>query len=119
MLQEKPELRSLSQCDQKLIECIRVDGANDEGPAQLEVQYWWTERHFWQGYIVTLVTTPSSGSSYMCFNHAESQNGFLTRAHSSAHTGNIGRDTNLSTAVDKYIERCDGAPCGQTNIYLS
>ena len=30
----------------KEIECIRVDGASDEGPSHEEVQFWWTERHF-------------------------------------------------------------------------
>ena len=42
MLQEKPELKSAFFCpngDQRLIECIRVDGANDKRPAHLGVQY--------------------------------------------------------------------------------
>ena len=29
----------------KQIECVRVDGASDEGPGHEEVQYWWTLRH--------------------------------------------------------------------------
>ena len=135
MLQEKPELKPAffgPDGNQKLIECIRVDGASDEGPAHLEVQYWWTERHLLQANVVTLVTTRSSGSSYL--NRVELQNGCLTRAHSnlyipstlhgspiSTDTGNINNTIlceNLSTAIDVYIERCDGAPCGRTNIHL-
>ena len=49
---------------QKRIECVRVDGAGDEGPSHLEVQYYWTKRHLEQGCVATLVTTRSSGSSY-------------------------------------------------------
>ena len=26
----------------KAVECVRVDGAADEGPSHHEVQYWWT-----------------------------------------------------------------------------
>ena len=29
----------------KQIECVRFDGATNEGPSHLEVQYWWTLRH--------------------------------------------------------------------------
>ena len=29
----------------KQITCVRVDGASDEGPSHLEVQFWWTEYH--------------------------------------------------------------------------
>ena len=56
--------------------CICVDGAGDEGPGHKEVQYYWTRWHLEQEKLVTLVTTRSSGSSYM--NHVELQNGCLT-----------------------------------------
>ena len=36
---------SLKESLAKDIECIRVDGASDEGPGQEEVQFYWTERH--------------------------------------------------------------------------
>ena len=49
----------------KQIECIRVDGAVDEGPSHLEVQFWWTLRHFERPTIATLVTTWDSGASYL------------------------------------------------------
>ena len=38
------------------IECIRVDGSTDEGPSDLEVQYWWTVRHIQHPTVATLVT---------------------------------------------------------------
>ena len=49
MLQEKPELKSAFFCpngDQRLIEWIGVDGANDKRLAHLRVQYCWTEGIF-------------------------------------------------------------------------
>ena len=46
----------------KQIECIRVDGATDEGPSHQEIQFWWTLRHTRQPTLVTLVTTYSSYS---------------------------------------------------------
>ena len=49
----------------KDIECIRVDGACDEGPSHLEVQFLWTERHMKRPTKVTLVTTRSSGDSFL------------------------------------------------------
>ena len=85
-----------------------------------------------QGNLVTLITTRSSGSSYL--NRVKLQNGCLTRAHSnlyipstlhgspiSSEIGNIDKGIlckNLSSVIDIYIERCDGAPCGRTNIHL-
>lgn len=67
-------------CAKKAVECIRVDGAADEGPNHLEVQYYWTKRHLEEGTTATLVTTRSSGSSYL--NRVELQNGCLSLAHS-------------------------------------
>ena len=115
----------------KLIDCIRVDGAGDEGPGHEEVQYYWTRWHLEQEKLVTLVTTRSSGSSYM--NRVELQNGCLTRAHSSlfipstihgsciAESGKVDEEIlrrNLDTAIDIYIDRCDGCSCGRTQIHL-
>lgn len=50
---------------QKLIECIRVDGADDEGPSHEEVQFIWTAHHIVKATQVTLVTARNSGSSYL------------------------------------------------------
>lgn len=44
----------------KTIECIKVDGASDEGPAHVEVQFWWTMRHFQKPTLITLVTARNS-----------------------------------------------------------
>ena len=41
----------------KSVECIRVDGASDEGSSHEEVQYWWTECHILKERVATLVTT--------------------------------------------------------------
>ena len=66
----------------KSVEYIRVDGASDEGPSHEEVQYWWTECHILKERVATLVTTRSSGYSYL--NRVELQNGCLSLGH--AHT---------------------------------
>ena len=61
MLQREPSLKHVFyNCETghpKLIDCIRVDGASDEGPAHEVIQYFWTDWHFSQGKVV------SSGSS--------------------------------------------------------
>ena len=82
MLQEKGELSSVffQNSHPKPIDCIRVDGAADEGPWHEEVQFWWTVRHMFQNKVATLVTTRSSGSSYL--NRVELQNGCLALGHS-------------------------------------
>ena len=49
----------------KEIDCIRVDGAGDEGPSHVEVQFYWSKHHIMQQKVATLVTTRSSGSSYL------------------------------------------------------
>jgi len=49
----------------KLVECVRVDGTTDEGPFHNEVQFWWAQRHIVKERLATMVTTHSSGSSYL------------------------------------------------------
>ena len=44
----------------KKIECVRVDGAGDEGPSHLEVQFLWTKRHLEKGSLATLGSGVSS-----------------------------------------------------------
>ena len=116
----------------KPVVCIRVDGASDEGPAHLEVQFWWANYHHSHGNLVTLVLSRSSGSSYL--NRVELQNGCLMLAHSnlfipstlngsciSPDTGRIDDQLlkeNLELATEVYINRCDGCPCGKTVIHL-
>ena len=82
MLETTPEIQlafvnSLT-AERKLIECVRVDGAGDEGPLHEEVQFLLTSRHLDKGCIATLVTTRSSGSSYL--NRVELLNGCLSQA---------------------------------------
>ena len=130
MLQKQPELQVAF--GKKRIECIRVDGAGDEGPLHVEVQFWWTRRHFETPTHVTLVTTRNSGASYL--NRVESQNGCLTVAHANLFipsnlngscfdpsTGKVDQErleANLSLATQIYIDRVNNAPCGTTNIRL-
>ena len=61
------------------IECVRVDGATDEGPAHIEVQFLWTERHIATRRICTVVTSRHSGGSYL--NEVELMNGCIAKAH--------------------------------------
>ena len=83
MLEEIPDLAPVFRKENgnvKDIECIRVDGASDEGPSHVEVQFLWTERHYLRPTKVTLVTTRSSGDSFLY--RVELQNGCLARGHS-------------------------------------
>lgn len=117
--------------DRKMIECIRVDGASDEGPGHEEVQYWWTTRHLSKGYFATVVTARSSGQSYL--NRVELQNGCLALGHANlfipstlngTNMGSSGKvdceklHNNLNLAMDVYISRVDGSPCGTSSIKL-
>ena len=63
----------------KRVDCIHVDGAGDERPGHVEVQYWWTLHHIETYTEATLVTLRSSGSSYL--NRVELQNGCLSLVH--------------------------------------
>ena len=135
MLSKKDELKSafynpVSNAE-KAVDCIRVDGAGDEGPGHEEVQFFWTEWHVSRKKIATLVTTRSSGSSYM--NRVELQNGCLTRAHSNlfipstihgsclkanGKTDKSVLHKNLDSAIDIYIQRCNGCSCGKASLHL-
>ena len=78
----------------------------------------------------TIVTTRHSGGSY--WNRVEPQNGCLALAHSylfvtstlNGHNFNekgldsIKLPENLNAATEEYINRVDGAPCGDTPIRL-
>ena len=128
----QPVFQNVATGVSKEIDCVRVDGAADEGPSHHQVQYWWTEWHVRQGKLATLLTTRSSGSSYL--NRVELQNGCLSLGHSntfipstlagSCVDGDSGkRDDrklreNLSLAITAYISRVSGCPCGDTTIQL-
>ncbi|XP_041459979.1 uncharacterized protein LOC121411367 [Lytechinus variegatus] len=114
----------------KPIDCIRVDGASDEGPTHLEVQFLWTEWHLNMAKYCTLLTARYAGGSYL--NPVELMNGCLTRAHanmfipSTIHGSNFNEqgideaalEKNLRTATQVYINRCNDAPAGRSNIKL-
>ena len=126
----EPVFKNLCTGLTKEIECIRVDGATDEGPGHELVQYWLTEWHFRQKKVVTLVTTRCSGSSFL--NRVELQNGCLSLGHSNTfipstlggscvdqQTGTTNEAKlreNLHLAIQAYISRVDGCPCGDTTI---
>lgn len=121
-----------SSGDPKRIECIRVDGATDEGLSHDKVKFLWAARHLKLGKLVTLVSSRSSGSSYL--NRVELQNGCLALAHTnlfvpstlsgsafSPDTGEIDMErvrNNLELAAAVYIDRVDKCPCGETVIHL-
>ena len=135
MLSEQTEFlsvfNSVPGCP-KQIECVRVDGATDEGPSHEEVKYWWAVRHLECKRLVTLVSSRSSGSSYL--NRVELQNGCLALGHTNLFipstlggspynpdTGLIDLDRvekNLDMAASVYIERVNRCPCGETVIHL-
>ena len=101
-----------------------------KGQSHEEVQYYWTERHLLRNKMATLVTTRSSGSSYL--NRVELQNGCLSRGHSSTFIPStlagscMDRSTidmsklqdNMDSAIETYINRVDGCPCGDSVICL-
>lgn len=136
MLEQQESLLSVFQNPgtgaPKSIDAIRVDGASDEGPSHEEVQYYWSERHLLKNKVATIVTTRSSGSSYM--NHVELQNGCLSRGHSNTfilstlagscidpNSGTTDEERlkdNTSLAINAYISRMDGCPCGNPKIHL-
>jgi hypothetical protein len=114
----------------KPIDCIQVDGAGDEGPGHVEVQFLWTEWHLQKTKTCTIVTTRNSGGSYL--NPVELMNGCIAKAHANLYipstlTGsNFNSDgldkekltENLDVATDVYIDRVNRAPCCGTNIQL-
>ena len=136
MLSEKEELQPVfKNCDtglEKEIDCIRVDGASDDGPSHESVQFWWAVWHYEKAKVATMVTTRCSGSSYL--NRVELQNGCLSLGHSNTfipstlggscvnqETGEIDETKlkrNLQLSIAAYINRVDGCPMGETRIRL-
>ena len=127
---EMLESRMPNYFDDKPIECIRVDGATDEGPGHLEVQFLWTERHLLKQKVCTVVSSRHSGGSYL--NEVELMNGCIAKAHgnlfipSTLAGSNFDSNglnakklnENMDIATDVYIDRVDGAPCCGTTLKL-
>lgn len=69
MLSLQPEYHSIfnnpSTGCPKRFECVRVDGATDEGPSHDEVRFWWMVRHMKHKKVVTMISSRSSGCSYL------------------------------------------------------
>ena len=107
-------------------------GATDEEPSHEEVRFWWTARHLTRGNVVTLVSSRSSGCSYL--NRVELQNGCLALGHSNLfipstlggsvynqETGLVDMNKvkeNLDLAASVYIDRVNNCPFGETVIQL-
>ena len=114
----------------KAVCCMRVDGASDEGPGHEEVQLLWTAQHLASGSYATLIR--NSGASYL--NCVELQNGCLALGHANlfipstlggacidSETGKIDEKKLqhiLNLAMDVYINRVQGSPCGDAVIHL-
>ena len=135
MLESSDELRPAfynpKTGNRKRIECVYVDGAGEEGPSHLEVQFMWTKHHLEIGSLATLVCARCSGCSY--FTRVEVQNGCLALANANLFipstlngscmdttTREIDQEKlkgNLQAATDVYTERCNHAPCGDTRSF--
>lgn len=128
MLQNDPQLQPWMS--NREVDCIRVDGASDEGPCHSEVQFYWTERHINYEKVCTLVTSRHSGGSYL--NRVELMNGGLSQAHcnlfipSTLNGSNYGPNgldekklkKNLEEATEVYIDRVQGASCCGSPVLL-
>ena len=104
MLEKMGELSHLFR--NKLVEYVRVDGASDEGPSHLEVQFLWTERHYKKGSLVTMITSRCSGDSRL--NRVELQNSHLSKGHSNTFIPSTlaGSHTNEDGKLICLCERC-------------
>ena len=112
------------------IDCIRVDGATDEGLSHYEVQFMWTERHIEYEKVCTLVTTRFAGGSYL--NKVKLQNGCLALGHlnlfipSTIHgsnfvNGELDKEMltkNFEATITVYINTVNGSPCAGKPIHL-
>lgn len=112
------------------IDCIRVDGASDEGPSHIEVQFLWGERHYRHEKVCTLITTRESGGSFL--NKVELMNGCIAKAHANlfipstlngSNKCKTGFDENkirenMDTASDVYMDHVNGAPCLGSELML-
>ena len=58
MLSKMSDLQSVfnnsSTCKPKAVECVRINGASNEGPSHEEVKFWWTSRHYRSEKVMTL-----------------------------------------------------------------
>ena len=122
---EMLESKLPSHLGNRYIECVRVDGATDEGPGHVEVQFLWTERHIEKRRICTIVTSRHSGGSYL--NEVELMNGCIAKAHSNLYipstlTGNNYDSNGLNSGklrlmfilIESMGQHAVGQPCNCT-----
>ena len=86
----------------KKIKFIPVDGAMNENPSLVEVQFQWTERHLQQR-TCTMVSARYSGGSYL--NKVELQNRCLVIGHSNLFVPSTIHGSNMD-ADGKLNEEC-------------
>ena len=122
----QPAFYNVQTGEHKEIESVRVDGGADEGPAHCETRYWWTVHH--------LKTNGHSKEQWCKLQkRVELQNGCLALAHANlfipstlhgscmSSSGKVDQQKlqeNLSSAIDVYVNRVDGAPCASTEIHM-
>ena len=113
----KPVLYSPDLAKLKPYTCVRVDGASDEGPSHLEVQFMWAKFHLQMKDELTSVSTRCSGQNYL--NIVELQNGcevlgrsnlFIpsTSCGPNIKEGQFDTETheqNMEAAIETYIEK--------------
>ncbi|CAB3987212.1 Hypothetical predicted protein [Paramuricea clavata] len=130
LLQQKSEVKDVfinpEMHNPKEIECIRVDSGGDEALYYQEVQFWWTLHHIRRPARLQLITCRYSGGRSL--NRVELQNGCKVKSHSglfipstlngsnlckeSRDVDKVKLEQNLGDAIDIYISRVSGAPCG-------
>ena len=114
-----------------MVQVMDEEPGHDE-PGHDEVRFWWAARHLSHGKLATLVSSRSSGSSYL--NKVELQNGCLALGHNnlfipstvagsafSPETGAVDIDRvrkKLELATSVYIDRVNNCPCGETVIHF-
>ena len=128
MLQEQPKFQSAfydANGQPKQVDCIRVDGSSDEGPSHEEVQYWWTDRHYREKKVATLLLEAVAVAISIGWNCKMDVSPFIpsTLAGSciNPETGTIDQERvnkNMDLAITAYINRVDGCPCGDAKISL-
>ena len=114
-----------------MIDCITVDGAVDERPTHVEIQFLWAERLFKYRKVCTLITTTESWGSYR--NKVELMNGCISKARANlfipstlmgSNKNEKGLDEckiteNMEVGTNVYNDHVRGAPCLGTKLVMN
>ena len=116
-----PSVNNTIWIDSVLQSIRRIISLLYKGLSYLEVQFWWTLRHFQKPTFVTLVRACNSGASFL--NRVELQNRCLSLAHSNLFipsnlnwscfdpaTGNLNKEwlrANMNLATDKLYQKSE------------